>query len=439
MTSAYIYRRRWMLIHLPLALLAAGLGALLWWTLYPMPPSRLTISTALTDGAYQSHAQRYAEAFARHGVRLDILPSAGSADNLQRLQSDPPASDLALVQGGFGWSSATDESIGAPMVQTLANVDVEVLWLFTLDPPLASLEQLAGARVAAGPPGSGHRAMLQRLLRQMGVPLDALIWSELSGAAARDALLRGEVDAAFMVASPAAPGVQALLQNPQIHMAQLQRTLALSMHSNFLRNRLLTQDSLGPGQPPSDVAVLTTPTHLLAHHDLDPALKRLATAVAMEVHTGNGPFYLDGELPALRVSDFPTSPQAREVLSRGLDGLEALLPFWWAQILQRALVIGAPMLMLLFFGSSLLPALLRWRLERQVTRWYGELKFVENDLANNTIDVGGLEMNRIHGRLNAIENALVRVQVPSELVERWYALRQHIGFVRQQVVEFRGR
>jgi len=439
MTSAYFYRRRWMLIHLPLALLVGALAMLLWWKLYPMPATRLSISTALVDGAYQRHALRYEQAFARHGIRLDIQTSPGSAENLRRLQSTPPRTDLALVQGGFGWSSATDEPIGIPLVQTLANVDTEVLWLFSLHPPMTSLEHLAGLRVAAGPDGSGHRAMLQRLLRQLGVPLDALHWFEHSGEAARDALLRGEVDAVFMVASPQAPGVAALLGSPDVHLAQLQRTLALSERNNYLKNRLLAQDSLGDGQPQQDSPVLTTPTHLLVRQDLDPALKRLATAVAMEVHREAGPFHLAGEFPALRQSDFPTAPQAREVLSRGLSGLEAMLPFWWAQLTQRVLVIGLPSVLLLSLLWSLVPALLRWRLERRVTRWYGELKFIENDLANNTVNVGGMELSRIHGRLNAMEAALTTAQVPPEIVERWYTLRQHINFVRQRVVEFRGR
>lgn len=439
MTSAYLYRQRWLLIHLPLALLAGALAMLIWWRLYPMPPSQLTITTALADGAYQRHALRYREAFARHGVQLEIQTSPGSAENLKRLQSTPPTTDLALVQGGFGWSSATDEPIGIPVVQTLASVDTEVLWLFSMEPPLRSLERLAGLRVAAGPEGSGHRAMLQRLLRQLGVPLDALNWADHSGEVARDALLRGDIDAVFMVASPLAPGVSALLEQPAIHLAQLQRTLVLSERNNFLQNRLLAQDSLGDGKPPSDTTVLTTPTHLLARQDLDPALKRLATAVAMEVHREAGPFHVAGEFPALRLSDFPTAPQAREVLSRGLSGLESVLPFWWAQIVQRLVVIGLPTLLLLLLTWSLVPALLRWRLERRVTRWYGELKFIENDLANNSVNVGGMDLSRIHGRLNAMEEALAKAQVPPEIVERWYTLRQHIGFVRQRVVEFRGR
>ena len=130
--------------------------------------------------------------------------------------------------------------------------------------------------------------MLQRLLKQMQVDLGQVAMTAHSGVAARDALLRHEVDAVFMVAAPSAPGIGALLSARGVHLASLRRTAAISERNNYLENRLLPEDTLGAGQPPGDTPVLTTPTHLLVRQDLDPALKRLAAAVAMEVHGGAG-------------------------------------------------------------------------------------------------------------------------------------------------------
>lgn len=47
-------------------------------------------------------------------------------------------------------------------VQTLANVDIEGVWVFSKQRDLHSLVQLRGLRVAAGPAGSGHRVLAQR-------------------------------------------------------------------------------------------------------------------------------------------------------------------------------------------------------------------------------------------------------------------------------------
>lgn len=439
MTSASLYHHRWMLIRLPLALLAVALAVMAWWWFYPMPPARLTISTGQADGAYQRHATRYAEAFARHGIELTLVASPGSAVNLRRLQATPPEADMALVQGGFGWSSSSGDPKAMAQVQTLASVDVEVLWLFSRDAPLTSLAQLAGLRVAAGPEGSGHRSMLNRLLAQQRVSPETLTLSDLSGLAARDALQNQTVDAVFMVAAPSAPGINALLSAPGVRLAALQRTVAIAERNNYLENRLLPQDTLGPRQPPADTPVLTTPTHLLARQDLDPALKRMATAVALEVHGEAGPFHRAGEYPALRFSDFPTAPEARMVLARGLSGLEAVLPFWWAQVLQRLLVIGLPLALVTALLFRLVPAWVRWRLESRVSRWYGELKFIEHDLASSTLNVGGIELSRINARLRDIEDAIASVKLPPELAQRWYILRQHVDFVRGRIRGYRGR
>lgn len=439
MTSAHLYRHRWLLLRLPIALAALMLGVAAWWWFYPLPSTRLTISTGLADGAYVHHAQRYRDAFARHGVELIVVDSPGSTSNLERLQSAPPQTDLALVQGGFGWSSAATASRDALAVQTLGSVDIEVLWLFSRDRVLTSLQELTGKRVAAGPEGSGHRSMLLRLLRQYHITPEQLLLVPISGLAARDALLRHEIDAVFMVASPAAPGVQGLLTAAEAKLASLRRAGAISERNNYLENRLLPQDALGPHQPPQDTPVLTTPTHLLVRQNLDPALKRLATAVATEVHGGAAPFVRAGEFPALRFSDFPTAPEARQVLSQGLRGPETWLPFWWAQVVQRLLVIGLPLLALMLLLFRLVPDWVRWRLESRVTRWYGELRFIENDMANNTVNLSGMDLNRIHARLNTMEVAIIEEGLPPELAQRCYTLRQHVAFVRLRIREYRGR
>ena len=100
---AKLYQRKWLWIRLPMVLAAAAMATGLWLFAYPMPPARLSITTAGADGAYYLHAQRYAEKFAAHGITLDIRTSAGSQENLERLRQTANPSDLAFMQGGFGY------------------------------------------------------------------------------------------------------------------------------------------------------------------------------------------------------------------------------------------------------------------------------------------------------------------------------------------------
>jgi uncharacterized protein len=150
-TLAFLYRHPWLFVKLPIAM-ATGFGAaLVWHGLYPLPPTRIAISTAAADGAYFLHAKRYAERFAASGIALEIRTSAGSQENLARLRSNGGAVDLAFVQGGFGYLGASPDRNSTSNIQTLVNVDLEPLWIFSLNNEIESLDRLKGLRVAIGP------------------------------------------------------------------------------------------------------------------------------------------------------------------------------------------------------------------------------------------------------------------------------------------------
>ncbi len=435
MATATLYRHRWLLIRLPILAATLAIAWLAWSWLYPMPPSRVVISAGMKDGAYHPLAADYAQALSRHGIEAVVLESEGSAHNLRRLES--AEADVALVQGGFGWSSQAAQTSAYSAVQTLANVGVEGVWIFSRQRELASLLQLRGQRVAAGPEGSGHRVLARQLLAQQHIRDSELRLLPLTGLAAADALARDEADVVIMVAAAGSPAVAKLLRTPGVHLAALQRTVAMAERNNFLEPRLLAQDALGAGLPPRDVTLLTTHTHLVVRQGLAPALKRLMTAVAMEVQTPGGPFHRAGDFPALRRSDFPTAPQARQVMGHGLDWLERTLPFWWAQVLERLVIVCVPLAVAAWWLSLLIPAWLRWKLESRVTRWYGELKFIENDLRQRTLS--DLDMSRLNTRLARMDTAISTLTLPRELAQRWYTLHQHVEFVRHRIFSLRGR
>lgn len=434
---ARLYQRKWLLIRLPVILLAAVTTACLWLFVYPMPATHLSITTAGADGAYYRHAQQYADIFSAHGITLEIQTSDGSQQNLERLRQPLKPADLAFMQGGFGYLGTSLERRDRSRIETLANVDVEPVWLFTRSRELDSLHQLQGLRVAIGPEGSGSRKVALRLLEQARVETKDLTLSKLTGSQAVQALRKNTVDVVLLVAAPEAYMVQNMLSLPGIQLANIQKSAAIAERNPYLEPRLLAQGALDARMPPRDITLLTTSASLVAREDLHPALKRLAIAVAMEVHAGGGLFHRAGDFPSLRRIDFPTAPQARDTLAHGLPVLERLLPFWWAQVAQRILLIIVPMALLALWSIRLIPAYLRWLLESRVNRWYGELKFIENDLNHELLS--GLDLTRFLLRLNGIDKALMTFAAPKDLMARCYTLHQHIEFVRQRLYRMRGR
>jgi uncharacterized protein len=84
-----------------------------------------------------------------------------------------------------------------------------------------------------------------------------------------------------------------------------------------------------------------------------------------------------------------------------------------------------------------LPALMRWTLESYINRWYGELKFIENDL--DTTQPSGLDFARHSIQLNAINMGMRNFDAPPEFMKRLFMLQKHTEFVREKLHTLRGR
>lgn len=439
MAVAGIYQRKWLFIRLPIALAALLAMAWLWQQWLPLPPQHVTLSSGRTDGVYHAYALQYSRLFAERGYLLEVATSDGAIENLARLRgtAQPPA-ELAFLQGGTAHTDRDGTNGGLRLV-TLARVDLEPVWIFSRVPGIDSLQQLAGLRVSLGGAGSGTRTLATVLLEQVRLTPRDVADSSLAGMEAVQAMRQGSLDAMFVVASPDSPVVRALLESPGIALVQLGRSAALIERLPYLQLRLLPQgalDSTGRN-PPQDTAMLVTTASLVARDDLHPALQRLATAVARQVHSGAGVFHRAGEFPSLRLVEFPASAQARRTLAQGLPWLEETLPFWWAQVLLRIGVICVPLALVAWWLAHMLPAYLRWLVESRLARWYGELKYIELDLGRE--QVSGLDLTKYLKRLDGIEKRMSAFTTPDDLVPRWFTLRQHIHFVRLRLHKQRGR
>ena len=433
---AWVYQRNWLLIRLPVAVVAMAAIALLWLFVHPMPPDRLSITTAGKDGAYHRMGKLYAAFFSSRGVELDVQPSDGSQDNLERLRSTPTQSDLALIQGGFGYLGDGTGKRERSRVETLANVDIEAVWIFSQS-RITSLAQLQSLRIAVGPDGSGSRKVALKLFEQARMDAKDLKLFPYMGLESVEALQQGKVDVVFTVSSRQSTTVQAMLKIPGLQLANLSKSAAIIERNPYLEASLLPQGALDARIPGRDTTMLTMSTSLVARENLHPALKRLAVAAAMDVNNQGGLFHRAGDFPSLRRIDFPTAPAARSTLTSGLPLHERLLPFWWAQFAERVVLLVLPIVLIALWLMQQIPKSMRWFLQSRVNRWYGELKFIENDL--NQQPVSGLDLARYLLRLNGIDRDVLTFRCPKDLMAHCYTLHQHIDFVRQRLHRMRGR
>ena len=70
------------------------------------PPRTIIITSGPEGSVFKTVAEKYAEILARNGVKLKILPSEGSIENLKRLTDPSFQVDIGFVQGGWKWHSS---------------------------------------------------------------------------------------------------------------------------------------------------------------------------------------------------------------------------------------------------------------------------------------------------------------------------------------------
>lgn len=387
----------------------------------PPPPKNFAIAAGPSDGAYHAFAERYREVLARDGYTLEIVETAGSAENQELLRNGDVL--LALLQGGIvkGPSDAGEEA--------LASIFLEPLWLFhRADFSFSQLSDLEGHRVAIGPPGSGTHALAQRLLLELGLDVNNADLREAGGTAAVEALVNGEVDAAFFVASVEAPYIRQLLGDETVELFSVQRARAYQRLFPFLSTVILGEGMLDlrANVPDRDVQLLAAVGSLVASQDYNDALTPLLIETLAEVHGGGGLFADPEQFPSNRNLELPHNEAARQYLESGPSFLQRILPYSVVVAAGRLALLLVPLLTLLFPVIKAAPPLYRWRIRSTIYRWYADLRKIEET-------IGETESDEIAEKLAGIEKleAEIRrqVSVPPAYMDELYHLQLHIEMV----------
>ncbi|MBL8495237.1 MAG: ABC transporter substrate-binding protein [Rhodocyclaceae bacterium] len=395
----------------------------------PLPPDTIVLSTGTTDGAYHAFALRYKALLEQRGVRLELRSSSGALENLQRLKDPAQDVDVAFVQTGLAKADEND-----PLV-SLGSLFHEPVWVFyRSEATLDRLIQLVSMHVAVGPAGSGTRALADMLLAANQLSPDMLTLSPLGGEQAGDALLAGRLDAAIFVAAPESTVIQKLIQNPDIKLMSFAIADAYSRRFPFLTALTLPQGSMDlVHEYPRQNTQLFAPTAtLVARDDMHPALINLLLQAATEVHNGAGPFHRAREFPAPRDGDYPLASEALRYYKSGPPFLQRYLPFWAAVLVDRLIFLILPIFAIALPMMRVMPSIYAWRIRRRIYRWYGELKFLEQEMRACE---DGQNLAGFLERLDSIEDRAFRRSLPLAFQNEMYTLREHIALVRTVIAK----
>lgn len=399
------------------------------WFLHSAPPDTIIITSGPEGSIFQTNAIKYASILARNGVKLKILPSQGSQENLLRLNDPAFRVDVGFIQSGM------TNGITVSNLVSLGSISYQPLLIFYRSAtPVELLSQLTGKRLAVGQLGSGTRSLAMTLLQTNGVG-GATVMLDLPPAEASKALLDGNADAVFLMGDSASVSImRKLLRAPGIQIYSFKQAVAYSRRLTYLNVLSFPMGSidLGSNIPPQDTSLIGPTVELIARSTLHPAMSDLLLEAAREIHGRATILQRRGEFPAPLEHDFPISEDAARFYKSGKSFLYRYLPFSLASLVNRIVMVFVPMIVVLVPGLRTIPKIYRWRIRSQICRWYRTLLALERELPTQTTPGRREDMLK---RLDHIERTVHNMKVPASFADQFYNLRGHINFVRTRLEE----
>lgn len=411
---------------LVLAMVGAVFMAGAYYIVKSAPPSQVTMSSGPEDSSFHRTALRYQKALAESGVKLNILPSEGSLENLLRVIDADQKVDLALVATGVA-----EDVAGLEHVNSLGAISKQPIYLFYRGAPIERLVEMKGKKIVVGKGGSGARKLALKLLELNGIKEDTTPIYNRDAQEIAGSLLSGEIDAAFIMSeNMAIAELRKLMLAPGIRLFSFRNANAYARKIDYLNVMDLPQGLIdfGANVPAQDVELVGPMIELIANENLHPAISDLVLDAATSIHARPGMFQKRGEFPLAIEQNIKLSDDATRFYKSGKTFFYRHLPFWLASSINRILIVFVPMLVLLIPAVRSVPALFRWRNQIRIRRLYRELLQVEQKSRREN-DQRRLEVLR--AEFERIDQALGRMRVRPAYADQFYHLRVHVDYVRR--------
>jgi TRAP-type uncharacterized transport system substrate-binding protein len=393
-------------------------------------PNTITIASGPDGSMFGTIAEKYKKILAKQGIKLRVIPSEGSRDNLKKLADPKIKVDVGFVQGG------ESKDFDISKLVSLGSISYQPLMIFYRGEPKKRISDFRGKRLDIGQRGSGTHALALNLLKVNGIEPggDTILLNTVSGDFVK-ALTEDRVDAIFLMSdSTSIEMMRKLLHTPEVHLFNFAQADGYTRRITYLSKLEVPRGMFDFGKdiPSEDMHLIGPTVELIARDNLHPALIDILLETAREVHSPAGIFKKSGEFPVPLEREFSISPEASRYYASGKSYLYRTFPFWLASLINRSIAAILPIAILTIPGLKIIPGIYRWRMRSRVYRWYRALFALERDTFNPSIDAKKRE--ELLKRLDHIERAVNKIIVPASFGDLLYALRGHISFVRDRLL-----
>lgn len=423
-----MFREEW----ISLLVLAFGVVLILFFT-RPLPPRTVTIAVGQPGSSYELLGKRYQEYFAREGVTLKLVNTAGSRESIVEADDAGSPINAGFLLGGIAHKG------DFPRLVSLGSVQYVPLWFFYRGAQFTGSDAVSyfrGKPIAIGMEGSGTELLLTRILAMRGIKIDnsdQTNFRRLSHAEATQELLDGKIEAMAIADGIDSPTVQNLLTHPEIHIFDFAYADAYVKRMPYLEMVMIPRGSLNLVKldPPNDIHMIASTITLLVEKTMHPALQLLFLQATDDISEESDAFFgRTDQFPAYIDKSIPLSPVADRYFDKGSPWLTGYLPFWLVNYIDRMwlLVLGVFAIVLPLF--RLVPNYRLFRSRQLISDAYDEIKVIEERMyAATSVE----ELQYLAERVDALDAELGDVWVSSDETNRFYTMKSAIGLVRREI------
>lgn len=393
-------------------------------------PTTLTIVGGEDGSIFQKNALKYREILAREGIKLTVLPSDGSIDNLNKLSDKNVNVDIGFVQSGVAENTKVDR------LMSLGSIDYQPMMIFYHGKSKHLIGDFAGERLSIGEPGSGTRSLALSILKENGItPGGSTQLIEKPNLNPVEDLLQNKIDAIFVMGdSVSLQLIRNLVTTPGINIFNFDQADGYTRRIKYLHKLVLPEGAidLGKNIPIKDLNLIAPTVELIARDTLHPALSDLLLDAANEVNGSASLFVKSREFPNLNTQEYRISPDATRYYKSGKSFLYREIPFWMASFINRILVVLVPLLLILIPAIKLAPSIYRWKIQLAIYPFYKALLELEKDAFGSMLNLDKRQI--IMSSLDQLEARLSKIKIPAAFADIFYGLRGHINFVRTRLL-----
>ncbi|MGE4455630.1 MAG: TAXI family TRAP transporter solute-binding subunit [Arcobacteraceae bacterium] len=409
-------------VWLPIILVVVGAFYITSKFIQPPVEKKLVIASGGEKGHYYKTALEYKKLLEDEGVKVEIIKTAGSEENL-RLLLDKKV-DIAFIQNGIIHNGNKNK------LYSLANVFYEPLWFFYRDTGFIKNYEVEfiGSKLSLGIEGSGTKFLSSLVLTLNGLNEANSDFLYLPTKESKDKLLSGEIDGMFFIGQAESGIVRSLLENPDIRLFSFSRAEAYAKNLPFLKSLNLYEGTLDmyANLPSEDIKLLGSTASLVTHEDVPDELVRFFVKQLPKVHGSGGLFDKIGEFPTIANMDTQIHDEAYMYFTHGDTWLETIFPYWVASNIDRLKILLIPLLTLLIpLFKGVIP-LYVWTIRSKIYKWYDKVNEIDEKVNTASSEELKVIVKELEDLKMEIQN---QTKVPLAYMGEYYNLLVHIDLV----------